>query len=317
MTGSEDPAEILTLRLPREAAGVRLDRALADALPDHSRTVVAAWIADGRVEVDGRTLPAKAKVAGGESIRIRVPPPRPLTVEPEAVALAIVYEDADLLVVDKPAGLTVHPGSGRPAGTLANALVHHVGALPEAIGADRPGIVHRLDKDTSGAIVVAKNERVQRALSAAFASRRVSKTYLACVHGEPADEEGVVILPIGRHPGDRKKMTVVEGGRRAETRWVVERRLPRHTLLRCHPITGRTHQIRVHLKALRHPIVGDPIYGNHGLPGEDLAPRLLLHAWRLAFEHPVTHAAVSFEAPLPADFREALERLSALAPPKR
>lgn len=280
--------------------------------------MIAGWIADGRVLVDGEARPGKTKVAGGEEVVIRVPPPRPLTVEPEAIDLDVLYEDEHLLVVDKPSGLTVHPGSGRPDGTLANALVHHVGPLPEVIGADRPGIVHRLDKDTSGAIVVAKNERVQRALSAAFAERAVQKTYLACVHGAPAEDEGVVELPIGRHPGDRKKMTI-EGAasRPAKTRWAVERRLPRHTLLRCSPVTGRTHQIRVHLKSLRLPIVGDPIYGNHGLPGEDRAPRLLLHAWRLAFTHPATHEEVSFEAPLPPDYAEALEALARLDPPRR
>ena len=223
----------------RTAQGTRLDRALALALPEHSRTVLAGWIADGLVLVDGRALPGKTKVAGGEAVEIRVPPTRPLTVEPQDIPLVIVYEDEVLLVVDKPSGLTVHPGSGQPDGTLANALAYHFGPLPEAIGADRPGIVHRLDKDTSGAIVVAKNERVQRDLSAAFAARTVKKTYLACVHGAPAEDEGVVDLPIGRHPGDRKKMTIagVEG-RPATTRWEVDRRLPRHTLIRCFPVTG-------------------------------------------------------------------------------
>jgi 23S rRNA pseudouridine1911/1915/1917 synthase len=272
--------------------------------------VVARWLDEERVLVNGRAVRGRTKVAGGERIEIRIPPSRPLTVEAEDIPLTIVYEDRHLLVVDKPHGLTVHPGSGQPSGTLANALVHHVGALPEAIGSDRPGIVHRLDKDTSGVIVVAKTEVVQRALSAAFAAREVHKTYLACVHGAPEAVEGVVDLPIGRHPVQRKKMCI-EGvaARPATTAWKIEERFPQHTLVRCSPVTGRTHQIRVHMKALHCPIVGDPIYGTRSKPGEENGPRLLLHAWRIAFTHPATGEPVSFEAPLPEDYRAVLDAL--------
>jgi 23S rRNA pseudouridine1911/1915/1917 synthase len=305
------------LRLGAEVRGRRLDRALADLLPAHSRTAVAAWIEQGLVRVDGRPRPAKTRVEGGEEVVVDVPPPRPLTVEPEEIPLAILFEDAHLLVVDKPAGLTVHPGSGRRAGTLANALAHHVANLPEAIGSDRPGIVHRLDKDTSGVLVVAKTEPVQRALSAAFARRAVSKVYVACVHGIPAESSGTIDAPIGRSTANRKKMAIRTGGRPSRTRWKIERRLPRHALLVVEPVTGRTHQIRVHLRSIRHPIVGDVLYGNRGAPGEELVPRLLLHARRLSFLHPATGAPVSFEAPLPADFEQALEALATLAPPRR
>ncbi|MFV1959918.1 MAG: RluA family pseudouridine synthase [Planctomycetota bacterium] len=308
----------MTLHLPPEAKGKRLDRAPADALPEQSRTSVQAWIDAGRVGIEGREPSRRMRVEGGERVVIRIPPPRPTTVEPEAIPLSILYEDEHLLVVDKPSGLTVHPGSGRPDGTLANALVYHVRNLPEAIGSDRPGIVHRLDKDTSGVLVVAKSEVAQRRLSEAFAARTIKKTYPACVHGAPDDDTGVIDLPLGRSPVHRKKMAVREDrGREARTFWKVERRLPRHTLLRVAPVTGRTHQIRVHLKAIRLPIVGDPIYGNRGLPGEDLAPRLLLHAWRIAFEHPITKKRAAFEAPIPQDYAAALEALAALEPPRR
>jgi 23S rRNA pseudouridine1911/1915/1917 synthase len=299
-------------------AGRRLDAYVATRFPDYSRSFIQSLMREGAVTLNGGRVKPSHKPVAGDVVLALVPTQRHTAVPPQDIPLDIVYEDEFLLVVDKPSGLTVHPGSGQPDGTLANALVHLFDSLPEVIGADRPGIVHRLDKDTSGAIVVAKNERVQRDLSAAFAARTVKKTYLACVHGAPTANEGVVNLPIGRHPGDRKKMTIAGAeGRASTTRWAVDQRLPRHTLIRCSPVTGRTHQIRVHLKSLRLPIVGDPIYGNHGLPGEDLAPRLLLHAWRIAFTHPVTGEAESFEAPLPPDYAKALERLARLAPPRR
>lgn len=304
--------------LAAEAAGQRLDRALADRFPDHSRTVVTAWIREGRVLVDGRALPAKHHVSGGEAVEVWIPPPRPSRLEPEDIPLDLLHRDESLLVLDKPAGLTVHPGAGQRRGTLANALTHHLRDLPELGGADRPGIVHRLDKHTSGVMVVALTEVAQRALSRAFAARKVKKTYLACVHGVVDEESGVIEHPIGRSPVARTKMAVrPDRGRAARTAWETERRLPRHTLLRCHPRTGRTHQIRVHLQSLQHPIVGDGTYGRRNAPGEDLAPRLLLHAWRLAFPHPATGKTVSFEAPVPQDFRAALEALAALEPPRR
>ena len=303
------------LTLPPEAAGLRLDRALAIALPDFSRTMIQGWIDAERVLVNGQPLPRRARVEGGEVVHIRVPPPKQATVDAEDIPLQIVFEDEYLIVVDKPAGLTVHPGAGQPSGTLANALVHHARNLPELIGSDRPGIVHRLDKDTSGVIVVAKTDLAQRRLSEAFAERTVKKTYLAVVHGNPEDDSGRIALPLGRHLRDRKKMAVREqGGRDARTDWQVEHRLPRHSLLRCSPHTGRTHQIRVHLVAIRHPILGDPIYGNRGLAGEELDPGLMLHALAIRFEHPITKEGVHFEAPPPTTWTPLLERLAALPP---
>ena len=311
--------ELRQLVIPATAAGSRLDRALADLVPDHSRTQLKAWIQEGRITVDGASKAPRDAVQGGERVELRIPPPRPSELLPEDIPLTIVHEDAHLVVVDKPHGLTVHPGSGQPDGTLANALVHHFQGLPELGGHDRPGIVHRLDKDTSGLLLVAKTETVQRALSVAFAERRVEKTYRAVVHGAVADESGTIDAPIGRSPRHRTLMAITTEarGRAAKTRYVVERRLPRHTLVRLHPHTGRTHQLRVHMQHLGHTIVGDPYYGNPSAPGEAEAGRLLLHATRLALVHPVTDEPAVFETPLPPAFVEAIDRLAGLEPPRR
>jgi len=279
---------------------------------------VQRWLEEGRVLVNGEALPGKTKVVGGENVVIDVPPPRPTHLVPADIPLSVLFEDEHLVALDKPTGLTVHPGGGRHDDTLANALVARFRNLPEASGSDRPGIVHRLDKDTSGVIVVAKSDAVQRALSAAFAARTVRKEYVAVVHGVPRKDESTIELPVGRCEAQRTKMRIdVEGGRHALTRWTMERRLPGHAVLRCFPLTGRTHQIRVHLMAIQHPIVGDGTYGMRGAPGEELAPRVLLHAHRLALEHPVTKAALAFEAPLPADLLQAIEALAALPRPAR
>ncbi len=255
---------------------------------------------------------------GGEDVVVWIPPPRPTHLVPQEIPLDLLHEDADILIVNKPTGLTVHPGAGQPDGTLANALAWHLRGLPELGGSDRPGIVHRLDKATSGVMVIARTEAAQRTLSQAFAERAVAKTYLACVHGRPSDERGDIDAAIGRAPQHRTKMAIRrEGGRDAFTAWRIERTLPRHTLVRCLPRTGRTHQIRVHLAHLGHPIVGDKTYGRPNAPGEEHAPRLLLHAWRIGFRHPGTGESVSFEAPLPQDFQAALGALAALEPPRR
>jgi 23S rRNA pseudouridine1911/1915/1917 synthase len=292
---------------------MRLDRALADRFPHESRTAVAAWIAEGRVTVDGAALAGKTRVRGGERVVVDVPPPRPADLVPEDRALSILFEDDALLVLDKPAGLTVHPGSGRKDGTLANALVFHLRNLPTAFGADRPGIVHRLDKDTSGVLVVAKTDPAHRALARAFAAREVKKEYLAVVHGRVEAEAGRIDLPLGRSSAGRTRMAVREtGGRAASTGWKVEERLPAHTVVRCFPVTGRTHQIRVHWRAQGHPIVHDPLYGWRSSPGDADAGRLMLHAHRIAFAHPTSGEAVAFEAPVPADFAAGIEALRAL-----
>lgn len=311
----ETPIEVV---LGPEHAGERLDKALAVVLPDYSRTALRRWIEAGLVTTNGDRGIANKRVSGGERIVIRVPPPQPTTLLPEPIPISILYEDDAILLIDKPSGLTVHPGAGQRSGTLANALVHHLRNLPKLIGGDRPGIVHRLDKDTSGIMVIARTESAQRKISQAFADRTVQKTYLAAVHGADIDEAGEITHAIARSKFARTKMTIVEeGGRHAETRYEVERRMPGHALVRCYPRTGRTHQLRVHLRAIRHPIVGDPIYGWRTGVGDEEVPRLLLHAWRLAFDHPVTGERVSFEAPIPPDYEQALETLAQLPPPRR
>ncbi len=308
------PGTLTNLVLGPEAAGKRLDKALAERFPSESRNVVQRWLEEGRVRVDGEALPGKTKLVGGESVVVDVPPARPSHLVATDIPLSVLFEDEHLVVLDKPSGLTVHPGGGRFDDTLANALVFRFRNLPEASGSDRPGIVHRLDKDTSGVLVVAKTDGVQRALSAAFAARAVQKEYLAVVHGVPRQDEDTIELPIGRCEAQRTKMRVdVEGGRAALTRWKVERRLPQNALLRCFPLTGRTHQIRVHLMAIQHPVTGDKTYGPRHWDAQELVPRMLLHAHRLAFEHPVTKAALAFEAPLPAEFTLTLESLATLA----
>ncbi|MDA1194787.1 MAG: RluA family pseudouridine synthase [Planctomycetota bacterium] len=299
-----------------EARGKRLDRALADRLPERSRTEITVWIRAGRVRVGDATPPGSTRVEGGEQVVIRIPEPRTTHLEPQNIPLDILYEDEAVVVLSKPTGLTVHPGAGQRDGTLANALAYRMRDLPELGGSDRPGIVHRLDKETSGIMVVARTELAQRRLSEAFAARTVSKTYLACTHGIPRDVTGEIDAAVGRKPHHRTKMGVREDGRPARTGWRVAEAMPRHALLECRPVTGRTHQIRVHLKHLGHPIVGDTIYGLPGHPGEELVDRLMLHAWRLGFPHPMSGEAVAFEATPPRAFDEALTKLRALPPPR-
>jgi len=233
---------------------------------------------------------------------VRIPPPQPLDVEPEAIPLRIVYEDEDLLVVDKPAGLTVHPAPGHARHTLVNALLAHCGDLSGVGGVLRPGIVHRLDKDTSGLLLVAKNDRAHAGLSRQLKERTVEKGYLALVRGRIEQPEGVIEGAIGRDPRNRKRMAIVEGGRPARTAYRVREYLDGMTLVEVAPSTGRTHQIRVHFAAAGHPIVGDALYGKPS----SLVGRQFLHAYRLAFRHPADGRAVAFESPLPADLEEAL-----------
>ncbi len=252
------------------------------------------------------------------------PPPRPPEpLRPEAIPLTLLHQDAAILVIDKPAGLTVHPGAGQRDHTLAHALLHaSAGRLSSLGGPDRPGIVHRLDKDTSGVIVVARDDAAHRHLARQFHDRTVEKTYLALVERGPREDHGVVDEPIGRHPRDRKKMAVVAGGRAARTRFrVVERFGARAALVECRPQTGRTHQLRVHLKHVHAPLLADAAYGradrfttrDAGLPGEErvLLARHALHAARLVVTHPTTGARLTFEAPLPADMRAAIDALRA------
>jgi 23S rRNA pseudouridine1911/1915/1917 synthase len=288
-------------------AGQRLDVFLAGA-SGLSRSRVQRLIADGQVLVAGKAQKPHYRVCAGEGIQLRVPPATPLALVPEAIPLDILYEDEDLLVLDKPAGMVVHPGAGRATGTLVHALLSHCGSLPGIGGVERPGIVHRLDRDTSGVLVIAKTEAAHQSLSRQFKARLVKKRYLALVHGEVRQDSGRIDAAIGRQEHDRKRMGVkTQGGREARTAYQVMRRLPSLTVLSLDLETGRTHQIRVHLSHIGHPVVGDPVYGGlrerrrAGTTGPR-AGRHMLHAWRLGFRHPRSGAWLEFSAPIPEEF---------------
>ena len=301
--------------IPTELAGLRLDQALARLFPGESRSRLSKLIAEGHVLVDGKRAAGKQKLKSGEAVEVSlVPRVEESAFRPEAIALDIVHEDGDILVVNKPAGLVVHPGSGNWAGTMLNALLHHA---PELEGLARAGIVHRLDKDTSGLLVVARNEMAQLSLVRQLQARTVKRTYLALVRGK-VKGPGTVDAPIGRHRVHRTRMAVVAGGKPAVTHFRVRKALPTHTLLECDLETGRTHQIRVHLASIGHPLEGDPLYAGRGeKKGVDpdrrrfAITRQALHAWKLAFRHPRTGEPQAFEAPMPADFRELLQSLRA------
>jgi 23S rRNA pseudouridine1911/1915/1917 synthase len=290
-------------------SGERLDKWLAGQLPDRSRSEIQRWIEDGLVKVQGKGRKASYRVAAGDEIQVEVPPPEEYRVEAEPIPLTILYEDSDLLVVDKPAGMVVHPAAGHWHGTLVNAVLHHCPDLEGVGGVQRPGIVHRLDKDTSGLILVAKNDRAHRALQAQFKGRQVQKTYLALVHGQVSPPAGEITTTIGRDPQQRKRMAVLTSSqaRPAVTRYEVLAQYRDYTLLACYPMTGRTHQIRVHLAYLKHSIVGDPVYGGRR---KSLVPRQFLHAHRIRFKLPATGAEVEFSSPLPPDLQAVLDRLA-------
>jgi 23S rRNA pseudouridine1911/1915/1917 synthase len=287
---------------------LRFDQALAQALPDYSRSRLRQWIDAGQVTLDGRPADPTRRIRGGEAVVVAATPdPKEIAYAPEAIALSIVHEDATLLVLDKPAGLVVHPGSGNWQGTLLNALLHHA---PELAGVPRAGIVHRLDKDTSGLLVVARTLAAQTDLVRQLQARTVRREYLALAAGDLA-RGGTVDAPIGRHPSRRTTMAVVATGRPARTHYAVAERFGNATLLSCRLETGRTHQIRVHLASLGHPLVGDPAYGRKG----PLAfPRQALHAFRLGLIHPLTREECAWESPLPADFAGLLALLRARGP---
>ncbi|MDP3230337.1 MAG: RluA family pseudouridine synthase, partial [Acidovorax sp.] len=311
---------ILALTVAQEEAGARLDQLLAKRL-GFSRARLQKLLKSGLVEVNGKVLAASYRVRAGDAVTLTVPPPEPSDLLPEALPLAIVYEDRDLLVVNKPPGLVVHPGAGHRKGTLLNALLHHCPALKEIGEISRPGLVHRLDKDTSGLLVVAKTELAHQALVRQFQEHTITKKYLALVWGRLPQREGQIDLEVGRHPTERRKMSVhPRRGKTALTRWRVIKELPGPlTLVELTPQTGRTHQLRVHLASLGHPVLGDATYGGGvsrlaGHPKlKGLAPlvrRQLLHAWQLGFTHPLTGERLSWEAPLPEDFREILDFLA-------
>ena len=305
----------------REGEGValdRLDRLLAERL-SLSRARVVQLIAEGRVTVGGQVVRKRYRPRAGDRIEIELPAPVSTRLEPEDIPVGIRYADDDLAVVEKPAGLVVHPAPGHPGGTLVNALLFHLGGLSSIGGDRRPGIVHRLDKDTSGLMLVARRDEAHRALSAALRRREIERGYVAAAWGHLDEERFTVDRPIGRDPRDRKRMTVREAGRPAVTHFKRLERWNAAELLAVRLATGRTHQIRVHLQSLGHPVVGDPIYGpdwERGFGGaggrwaEALrrrAGRLFLHAAHLAFEHPETGEALSFASPLPSPLQEAAE----------
>lgn len=292
--------------------GDRLDRWLAEQLPDLSRSRLQKLIEQGHVQVNQQVCTSKkVMVQVGDRVQVTIPEAAPLDLQPESLPLDILYEDESLLILNKPAGLVVHPAPGHAAGTLVNALLAHCSSLPGIGGVQRPGIVHRLDKDTSGAIAIAKTDQAHHHLQAQFKAKTARREYLAIVYGAPNTETGTIDQPIGRHPIDRKKMAVVaeaEGGRRAVTHWQIQERLGNYTLMLFALETGRTHQIRVHSGFIGHPVVGDPVYSAGRSIGVNLAGQAL-HAWRLRLQHPLTEAWIEAIAEPPADFTKLLDVL--------
>lgn len=286
-------------------SGARLDKFVSQKCPEISRTRAQKLIEDGSITVNSRVAKSSLKLQVGDVVDISIPAPQPSRLTPEDIPLNILYEDQDLLVVDKPAGLTVHPAPGHYSHTLVNALLAHLPGLSSG-ETGRPGIVHRLDKDTSGLMIVAKNETAHMKLADQFKNRTVTKVYLALVQGHLTPEVGIIEADIGRNPRDRKRMAVVTYGRQARTEYKVLRYLENYTLLEVKPRTGRTHQIRVHLAAIGFPVVGDATYGARSA----FLSRQFLHAHKLAFRLPASNEFLQFESPLPADLVQALEDIA-------
>jgi 23S rRNA pseudouridine1911/1915/1917 synthase len=318
-----EASETLALAVSAPDAGARLDQCLAQSL-GWSRARLQKLVKSGLVLVNGEVRPASHRVREGDIVVVRVPAPSPSHLAPEALPLTILFEDRDLLVVNKPPGLVVHPGAGHRAGTLLNALVHHCPDLKDIGEVSRPGLVHRLDKDTSGLIVVAKTSLAHASLVAQFQAHAITKRYQALVWGRLPEIEGVIDKEVGRHPTARQKMSVhPRRGKRALTFWRVRQEFPGPlTRVELTPQTGRTHQLRVHLASMGHPVLGDATYGGGvsrlaerpmllGL--RPLVHRQLLHAWRLGVTHPRTSETMTWEAPLPEDFQAVVDFLEALS----
>ena len=306
----------LLATVPLSAAGRRFDQALAELFPDYSRSRLAEWIKSGDALLDGEVRRPRDPVRGGEAVTLSAMPGIETRALAEDIPLTVAYEDADVLVIDKPAGLVVHPGAGNPNGTLANALLHYD---PKLVEVPRAGIVHRLDKDTSGLMVVARNLRAHAALVEQLSAREVHRQYVAVAMG-PMIAGGTVVAPIGRHPTDRVRMAVVKNGRDAITHYRVRERFRAHTLIECRLETGRTHQIRVHMAHVKHPLVGDPVYSRLANPrgatvelSEMLRSfrRQALHAEKLAFVHPASGETITVESAAPADMQELIATLRA------
>ena len=298
-----------TLRLQADRDGERLDAFLARSVEDLTRSAAQRLLEEGAVTQGGRALKKNHRTCAGEVLEVALPDPEPLDIRPQDIPLDVVYEDRDVIVVNKPVGMVVHPAPGHPDGTLVNALLYHCGdSLSGINGALRPGIVHRIDRDTSGLIIAAKNDKAHLALAAQLQDHSLARTYEAVAVGGLREEQGTVNAPIGRHPVDRKKMAVdCKNGRPAVTHWSVLGRYPGYTHVECRLETGRTHQIRVHLASIGHPLLGDIVYGSKkpvpGLAGQ------CLHARRLRFVHPTSGEAVELECPLPDWFQAVLNRL--------
>jgi 23S rRNA pseudouridine1911/1915/1917 synthase len=304
----------VTITIDETVAGERIDKALATIQEGWSRSQVGNWLEDGRIKVNGGDVKAKYKVKVGDEIVVVIPEVEDLEILPEDLNLEIVYEDADVLVVNKPRGMVVHPAPGHTTGTLVNGLMHHCKDLSGINGVARPGIVHRIDKDTSGLLMVAKNDVAHESLVNQLVAKTVTRKYTALVHGHIAHDKGTIDAPIGRDQKDRQKQAIVDNGKHAVTHFQVVERFGTFTLVECRLETGRTHQIRVHMNYIGFPLAGDPKYG----PKKTIDfPGQVLHAGVLGFEHPITKEYLEFEAPLPEDFDALLTELRNPAPPKK
>jgi 23S rRNA pseudouridine1911/1915/1917 synthase len=300
----------MTIELTVENSGDRLDRYLSQNLSDLSRSRLQNLIEQGQVKINGTVCTVKNnKVQQGDRLEITIPPVKPLDLKPESIPLDILYEDDHLIMINKQAGLVVHPAPGHQNGTLVNALLEHCQNLAGIGGIQRPGIVHRLDKDTTGALVVAKTDLAHQHLQQQIKTKNAIREYLGVVYGSPKGDQGIVNQPLARHPVDRKKMAIVPGGREAITHWQVLERLGNYSLMLFRLETGRTHQIRVHSSYLGHPIVGDPLYSSGHSPGVNLSGQVL-HAYRLTLTHPITGEKLQAIAPLPDDFLKLLKVLN-------
>jgi 23S rRNA pseudouridine1911/1915/1917 synthase len=310
----DEEDRVLAWTVEESEAGRRLDRHATDRIGDPavSRTQVQEWIRQGLVTVNGRPARPNDKVAAGDAVAVKMPEPEPLQAEPEAIPLDIVFEDRDVIVINKPRGMVVHPAAGHAHGTVVNALLHHCRDLSGINGVMRPGIVHRIDKDTSGLLMAAKNDLAHASLAEQLKAHTVVRRYTALVHGELPHDRGTIDAPIGRDPKDRKLFAVTErGGKRAVTHFDVLERFAGYTYVRLQLETGRTHQIRVHMKYIGHPLVGDPVYGGRGRRALGMAGQAL-HAGVLGFVHPRTGQALEFSAPIPPDMEAALHALRTL-----
>jgi 23S rRNA pseudouridine1911/1915/1917 synthase len=302
-------ADILEWTVEAENSGLRIDKFVAEAAKDVSRTAVQQWLKDGLVTVNERPVKANYKLMEGDQIVVRIPQPESLDVEAENIPLDVVYEDRDVIVINKPRGMVVHPAPGHTSGTVVNALLHHCRDLSGIGGVMRPGIVHRIDKDTSGLLMVAKSDKAHASLTAQLKAHSITRKYKAIVHGRIEHHQGTVDAPIGRDPKDRKKFTVIDrGSKHAVTHFAVLEYFHNFTMLELALETGRTHQIRVHMKFIGHPLVGDPLYGyekdkTRWIDGQ------ALHAGTLGFEHPISGEYLEFTAPLPDDMEALIRRL--------